>query len=159
MFSSDRVVVKLTKAVQESVAWKKELIKEAKPMKSAKIGSISFCFRQEDVYTVTPDDSDSEVCYQETSCSFWFESPDWFGVWVFHCHHILLIYFSSMSKKYWTTLEKIWRSVLIISPGSFVCISHKKTLFAESSCVCYSTNQGSNSCFVFILLRNVIKKL
>ena len=54
MFSSDRVVVKLTKAVQESVAWKKELIKEAKPMKSAKIGSISFCFRQEDVYTVTP---------------------------------------------------------------------------------------------------------
>ena len=42
MFSSDRVVVKLTKAVQESVAWKKELIKQAKPMKSAKIGSISF---------------------------------------------------------------------------------------------------------------------
>ena len=42
MFSSYRVEVKLTKAVQESVAWKKELIKEAKPMKSAKIGSISF---------------------------------------------------------------------------------------------------------------------
>ena len=42
MFSSDRVVLKLTKAVQESVAWKKELIKQAKPMKSAKIGSISF---------------------------------------------------------------------------------------------------------------------
>ena len=42
MFSSYRVVVKLTKAVQESVAWKKELIKEAKPMKSTKIGCISF---------------------------------------------------------------------------------------------------------------------
>ena len=54
MFSSYRVVVKLTKAVQESVAWKKKVIKEANPMKSAKIGCISFFFRQEDVRTVTP---------------------------------------------------------------------------------------------------------
>ena len=60
MFFSYRVVVKLTKAVQESVAWKKELIKEAKPMKSAKIGCISVFFRQEDVQTVTPT-ADSEI--------------------------------------------------------------------------------------------------
>ena len=42
MLSSYRVVVKLTKAAQESVAWtEKELTKEARPMKSAKIGYIS----------------------------------------------------------------------------------------------------------------------
>ena len=65
-----------------------------------------------------------------------------------------------MSKKYcFKAGENLAISLVIISPGSFVCISQKKTLFAEGSCVWYATNRGSNGCFVCILPRNVFKKL